>query len=59
MVITGWNRGDNQTQDQVQITFGIESYFVQEGTDLQMEYSAEYGIVKISKDGNKIPVGVE
>ncbi|HIA70283.1 TPA: hypothetical protein EYN98_30415 [Candidatus Poribacteria bacterium] len=41
------------------MTFGIESYFVQEGTDLQMEHSAEYGIVKISKDGNKIPVGVE
>ena len=47
VVITGWRRGDRN-----RLSYGIESYFDPEGTGLDVERSAKYGIVKVNKHGD-------
>ncbi|WP_409254002.1 GDYXXLXY domain-containing protein [Bacillus sp. SCS-153A] len=41
------------------VIFGIESFFVEEGTGVETENTAEYAIVKISANGNALLVGLE
>ena len=53
-MITGWVRYEGQ-----RLVFGIESYFVPENTGRQVESTARYGIVKLSKTGDALLVGVE
>lgn len=48
VIITGRYNGNNQ------VHFGIESYFVPEGTGLEVEENAKFAIVKVAKDGNAI-----
>lgn len=48
VIITGRYNGHNQ------VHFGIESYFVPEGTGLEVEENANFAIVKVAKDGNAI-----
>lgn len=53
VIITGRYNGDNQ------VHFGIESYFVPEGTGLEVEENAKFAIVKVAKDGNSILESVQ
>lgn len=53
VVITGWRRGSRN-----RLSYGIESYFVPEGTGLEVERSAKYGIVKVNKHGDAILVSL-
>jgi uncharacterized membrane-anchored protein len=53
VIITGWVR-ENQ-----QLVFGIESFFIPENTGRTLEQTAKYGIVKVSKTGDALLVGVE
>lgn len=48
VIMTGRYNGGNQ------VHFGIESYFVPEGTGLEVEENARFAIVKVAKDGNAI-----
>ncbi|WNF35400.1 GDYXXLXY domain-containing protein [Bacillaceae bacterium IKA-2] len=48
VIITGRYNGYNR------VHFGIESYFVPEGTGLEVEENAKYAIVKVAKDGNAL-----
>ncbi|EDL65788.1 GDYXXLXY domain-containing protein [Bacillus sp. SG-1] len=41
------------------IIFGIESYFVEEGTGLEVENAAEFAIVKVAENGNALLVSLE
>ena len=51
--ITGWVHEDER------LVFGIESYFVPENTGLEIQRQAKYGIVKLSRTGDAILIGVE
>ena len=53
VVITGLRRGDRN-----RLSYGIESYFVPEGTGLDVERSAKYGIVKVNKHGDAMLVSL-
>ena len=53
VVITGWRRGDRN-----RLSYGIESYFVPEGTGIEVERSAKYGIVKVNKNGDAMLVSL-
>ena len=52
-LITGWVRKGRR------LVFGTESYFVPENTGRQVEATARYGTVKLSKTGDALLVGVE
>ncbi|QOR67429.1 GDYXXLXY domain-containing protein [Cytobacillus suaedae] len=53
VIITGKYNGYNQ------IIFGIESYFVPEGTGLEVERTAEFAKVAVSKKGDALLLKVE
>lgn len=53
VIITGKYNGYDQ------IIFGIESYFVQEGTGLEVEQNAEFAKVVVSKKGDALLLKVE
>lgn len=53
VVITGRPAGD-----QNQLHFGIESYFVPEGTGIEVEHSAKYGIVEVNKKGDAMLISL-
>ena len=52
-LITGWVHAGGR------LVFGIESYFVPENTGRAVESTARYGIVKLSKTGDALLVGIE
>ncbi|NEU30875.1 DUF2157 domain-containing protein [bacterium LRH843] len=41
------------------IVYGIESYFIEEGTGAEVEQKATHALVKVAANGNAILVGVE
>ncbi len=53
VIITGKYNGYNQ------IIFGIESYFVPEGTGLEVERNAEFAKVAVSKKGDALLLTIE
>ncbi|WP_421384965.1 GDYXXLXY domain-containing protein [Bacillus salacetis] len=53
IVINGVIGGDGR------VIFGIESFFVEEGTGVNVENTAEYAIVKVADGGNALLVGLE
>ena len=53
VIITGWVRKYQR------LVFGIESFFVPENTGRALERTAKYGIVKVSKTGDALLIGLE
>jgi uncharacterized membrane-anchored protein/uncharacterized membrane protein len=53
VVINGVIGGDGR------VIFGIESFFVEEGTGIDVENTAEFAIVKIPENGNALLVNLE
>lgn len=51
--ITGRYKGDGR------IEYGIENYFVSEGTGLELEQKAKYANVKVSKSGDALILSIE
>ncbi|RBW69102.1 GDYXXLXY domain-containing protein [Bacillus taeanensis] len=51
--ITGRYKGDGNVE------YGIENYFVEEGTGFELEQNADYANVKVSKGGDAIIVSLE
>ena len=43
---------------EIDLVTGFESYFVPEGTGIEVERSAKYGIVKVNKNGDAMLVSL-